>query len=371
MEKITIQSMAKMAADVDDAFYKEAWLRAAANLGRKALPTVGRLLGGAAQTGGKATKGVLNAPLKLLREAGQASRQAPAVMSSALNPGRAFRYYRDAAGSQASVPVAKQLSSASRNLLRDVAGAGADKKTSVMGDIGRSLWNPSIPTARGVGKNSLPLGKGVSVGRLATAGLLGGAGYKGLSNAHNYLMNQPVTGISGVDETLGPEARKRMNKEIYYSMLPKTLWSGITGQNNVDRRMLKDVSSTAGKQIWNALRSGFQEPSTGVTGKQLAMNEAKRLAGRATQPFKSKTLLQTLGGMPEMVQDEYSDYRQSETMKGLGNVMGAALPQDRQEWSQLANRFGQNMYGAVTDNPIANLFQSQRSEINEPQSTAY
>lgn len=288
-----------------------------------------------------APKDILKLPYTLARDTIKGTGQ---VLGSATrtirNPSQTFKNYRSpGAAVQQSIkdypasPIS-QVGSAARNLLRDTAGVSANSKTSIVGDLGRTFWNPSIPTA---GRTASSLGTGMKIGGpvLAANALLAGKG--AVTKADEFIANQPITGNEKIDSYLTPESRQAYNRKLYYETFPKTLWSGLTGNNPVDKQLVNDVAS----RIWNSVsnsRHTIGEKSTEDIPYSLKNLVTKQVGGRIADlgdKVKHQPLVETLHALYESGDLNIENLQNSEVYKGLVASFTSLKPSDKLSKEQL------------------------------------
>jgi hypothetical protein len=303
-----------------------------------AVPRAGKRLGESLKS---VPKEILKLPYTVPRDVIKGTGQ---VLSSAArtirNPSQTFKNYRSpGAAVQQSIkdypasPIS-QAGSAARNLLRDTAGVPANSKTSIVGDLGRTLWNPSIPTA---GRTASSLGTGAKIGGPILAANAYVAGKGAVTKADEFIANQPITGNEKIDSYLDPASRQAYNRKLYYETFPKTLWSGITGKNPVDKQLVNDVAS----RIWNSVsnsRHTIGEKSTEDIPYSLKNLLTKQIGGRIADlgdKVKKQPLVQTLRALHESGDLTIENLQNSEVYKGLVASVNSLKPSDKLSKEQL------------------------------------
>jgi hypothetical protein len=301
-------------------------------LGKKLLPAAAKTLKPAGSLAGTTAAKTLKLPYTLARDTIKGTSQALGTTSRTIrNPVQTFKNYRSpGAAVQQSIkdypasPIS-QVGSAARNLLRDTAGVPANSKTSIVGDLGRTIWNPSIPTA---GRTASSLGTGTRVGGpiLAANALLAGKG--AVTKADEFIANQPITGNEKIDSYLTPESRRAFNREAAYGALPKSLWSGITGKNPVDSEVLKDLVTWAKSSLYNSRKSiseGVTE-SAPYSGKNHLINQVLGRLGALGADAQQRPIIQVLQSLHNNKEIDIEALQNSETYKGIVSAMGKLRP---------------------------------------------
>jgi len=280
-------------------------------------------------------------------EASKGIPQTAGAMTSLARPVKAFKHYRDAAGSMRGAPAIRQVQRAGRNLLRDTAGISTDpfhtnfKHTSTVGDAFRTLWNPRVPTARGLGA-ARPVGSGVTVGRPISAYTLGSLGAGAASAADSYIASQPITGNQQVDALLPRSQREQFNRDLFYKHMPKTFWSGITNKNPVDRALVGGVFKRMREAGTGALKNfgGELSDSAAHSGKEVLRNQT---IGRALSALKGTTqrpLMDTVNSLRERASTSRSNVENSQAYDSMRQLLGTLDPGDNRGRRLLAKQIG-------------------------------
>lgn len=273
--------------------------------------------------------------------------QTAGAMTSLARPVKAFKHYRDAAGSMRGAPALRQVQRAGRNLLRDTAGISTDpfhtnfKHTSAIGDALRTLWNPRVPTARGLG-TARPVGSGVALGRPISAYTVGSLGVGAAGAADRYIANQPITGNQQVDALLPRPQREQFNRDLFYKHMPKTFWSGITNKNPVDSELVGEVFNRMRGAGTGALKNIGSELSGSVahSGKKTLYNQT---VGRALGALKGTTqrpLMDTVNSLRERASTSRSNIENSQAYASMRQLLGTLDPGDSRGRMLLAKQIG-------------------------------
>ena len=288
-------------------------------------------LQGAGYAGKKGLQGAgwaAKQPIELARDVSKAVPQGlGAVTSPILSPKKAVNYYRNAGNG-----------GFLRNLLRDTAGTDPAKKTSVLGDLGRTFWDPKIPTMRPF-RAGLGVGKGQGLGRIGTAYWLGGAAAGGAAAADRFVANQPITSDSGIDRLVPDAVRNNYNRNLYYRQVPRIAWSGITGQNQVDQDLVLGLLRNAGRNAGG----GALELAKGLvravpsSGKQAVKNQTVGRLASLVDEVKSQPLMQTLRNSASLNSLNTDELRKSNTFGGMKELLNILDPKTRTGRAELAS----------------------------------
>ena len=303
--------------------------------GKKGLQGAGYVgkkgLQGAGYAGKKGLQGAgwaARQPIELAKDVSKAVPQTvSAVTSPILSPKKTVNYYRNAGNG-----------GFLRNLLRDTAGTDPAKKTSVLGDLGRTFWNPRIPTMRPF-RAGRGVGKGQGLSRIGSAYWLGGAAAGGVSAADRFVANQPITADPGIDRLVPDAVRNNYNRSLYYRQVPRIAWSGITGQNQVDqdlvRGLLRNVGRNAGGGVLNQAKGLVSAVPT--SGKQAIKNQTVGRLASLVDEVKSQPLMQTLGNSASLDSLNTDELRKSKTFGGIKELLNILDPKTRTGRSELTS----------------------------------
>ena len=303
-------------------------------LGKKLLPAAAKAVKPATTLASTTAAKTLKLPYTLARDTIKGTGQTLGTVARTVsNPVKTFKNYRSpGAAVQQSIkaypasPIS-QVGSAARNLLRDTAGVPANSKTGIIRDIGKTIWNPSVPTAGRVGSS---LGTGTRVGGPIVAAEAYAAGKGAVTRADEFIANQPITGNKKIDSYLTPESRREFNREAAYGAIPKSLWSGIAGKNPVDSEVLKDLVAWAKSSLYNSRKSiseGVTE-SAPYSGKNLFTKQLLGRLGALGDDVQQRPLVQVLKSLHENDEIDIETLQNSEVYKGIVSAMGKLRPSE-------------------------------------------
>ena len=293
--------------------------------------------------------------------------EAAGALSSLARPARTFKHYRDAAGPMQGASTLKQMQSAARNVLRDTAGVSKGKKTNVVGDVARTLWNPHVPTARALGTASA-VGTGTPVGAPLNAALVGSLGYGGARAAGNYVDKQPITGNPRINKLFPPEARKQFNRELYYKYLPSTLWSGIRNKNPIDRQFTKDITQhflDTGRGVAGDFGERLREAKThslkSLLQKQTVGRSLTKWDEISQQPF-----LESVRDIKMLEGVDFSTFKNSQVYASIKGLLDTLDPGDIEGRKRLVAEVGKELlksaYPADKVNQVRNWIRNRLSK---------